>query len=60
MDSLTDNRGFEMITGTIGIMIGKTVVTAVMGLIAAGLFFGTVIEPESDADRQEVVEMMEE
>ncbi len=49
-----------MITGTIGIMIGKAVVTAVMGLIAAGLFFGTVIEPESDADRQEVVETMEE
>ena len=49
-----------MITGTIGIMIGKAVVGAVMGLIAAGLFFGTPVEPMSDSDRQEIIETMEE
>ena len=49
-----------MITGTIGILIGKAVMGAVMGLISAGLFFGTPIEPMSDSDRQEIVEMMEE
>ena len=49
-----------MITGTIGIMIGKAVVGAVMGLIASGLFFGMPIEPETDGERQEIVETMEE
>ena len=49
-----------MITGTIGILIGKAVVAGVMGLIAAGLFFGTPIEPMSDSDQQEVIETMEE
>ena len=45
---------------TIGILVAKAIVTAILSMTVYGVVFDKTILTESDSDRQEVVETMEE
>ncbi|KKL57447.1 hypothetical protein LCGC14_2235300 [marine sediment metagenome] len=45
---------------TIGIMVGKAIITAILSMSIYGVVFDKTILTPSDSDRQEIVETMEE